>query len=165
MAKISALVCGVRGFKQILSLGLGVACQSLWAMPEHCGVVTLEQPLLSVKADAPVTVIHNHTDLTVYLSYNNTTGEAHAGYSTKLDPHRYAVLNQNKKHLSFFCIEEGHGSAQRVHCEQVINVCQMEKGYTLSGNQRGVWLQENEPLDTLQKVTKAVAKKEPPASK
>lgn len=150
--------------KRLVGLGLVLVCYSVWAMPEHCGVVTLEQPLLRVKANTPVTVIHNHTDLVIYLSYNNTTGEAHAGYSTKLDPHRYAALSQNKKPLAFYCIEEGHGSAQRVHCEQVINVCQMEKGYTLSGNQQGVWLQENGTLDALQKATKALEQKKPPTS-
>lgn len=122
----------------------------LFAFPSGCQSLEVSDSL-QIKKLTPLVVFYNETKAPIYLTYKNTRGDAHAGYSTEIKAKHYSLAYIAKDFdMSYNCVESGYGYAQQVSCKKVISACRFEKPFKGLEKMQAFWLLENVPKSVLE---------------
>lgn len=99
--------------------------------------------------------LHNKGENPVYLVFRNTTGTAHAGWTSKIDPNQWSALTLEDRYLPFHCVEQTRSSEQRISCKESIEACVFTH-VTFSKESIGsYWVADNETLSLIDEKVRA----------
>lgn len=112
--------------------------------------IILKGPLSST--NQAVYLLNNVAPSSYFFSRSITQPGASAGWNTKIDPAKWAVLVINKKNSAWSCQSAVPGNNELFSCKSVLKVCQY-KGKVNQQSLSAVWPIENSPLaDVLNKL-------------
>ncbi len=128
---------------------------SVFSFPKDCLTEPLKEKLTLTKAAA--VLIQNKSKNNIYLSYENTTGTASAGYSTELKPNSWSLAQLNsEKSISYRCLEAGTGFVQRVFCSKVLTICVYKKKPKALQDIDAFWVYESVSLPFIEEKLKFI---------
>lgn len=143
--------------KRLLLMGLlSVLVMDIVAFPKGCNPLSGIKNTITFNAKGQALYfIHNKGMFPIYLAFTNTTGTAHAGWTTKLDSQQWSALTLEDRSLPFRCIEEKPGSEQRVSCERVVEACLYVKVIFNKKNKGSYWVADNDTLEMIDEKVRA----------
>lgn len=126
---------------------MGYAASSLF--PPKCQGLEIQQDTLMIKAKKPeIVLIHNQSNVNLWITHPITEVSASAGWSTQLDPDKWLALAVDNP-FELNCIESQPGHEQQISCVTMISACEWSDSH-FSGMKKGTfWLAENMDLDKI----------------
>jgi len=118
--------------------------------PPKCKPLMVNDELLKLSAEKPVIVmIHNLSNVELWLTHQEKDSSANAGWSSKLQANNWSSLALTEKSFDISCIESQPGHEQQAPCNGLIAACvwsNVEMPESLSGT---FWAGEDMTLSAL----------------
>ena len=132
----------------ILLLSLASNAKELF--PPLCKPIMVNHELLKLSAEKPaIVMIHNLSNIELWLTHQDKDPSANAGWSSKLQTNNWSALAIDEKAFGISCIESQPGHEQQVPCSGLLAACvwsNVEMPESLSGT---FWAGEDMTLSAL----------------
>lgn len=120
-------------------------------LPARCKPIAVEEESVVLSAPNPMLVlIHNRSDMDLWITHLVSDPTADAGWSSRLQPGKWSALAVHDQAFELVCIESKPGHEQQLPCAGLLDVCQWI-GTDLSKQKLTgtFWAAEDQTLPTL----------------
>jgi hypothetical protein len=152
-----------KGFFRILFKGkkmrvciilcLGLISLNLFAentLPTGCKAIPVQGESLTLNAKkSKLVLIHNRSDLDLWLTHPVTEPGASAGWATRIQADHWSALTVDQPSFVITCIESRPGHEQQIPCEAAIAACQWKAAKIPKREKGTFWAGEDLPLTEL----------------